>query len=220
MPSPPTPIEESLQALHDVVQAGPGLDRVASHLLPNRAFYFLRHGETQYNRERRFQGSIDVPLNETGVAQARQAARNLSGHKFTRIISSPANRVLKTASFIAEASGAPIHIDADLMEFYVGSFEGQRITAIMKAYGLAKHDSIMSILPDDADKWHELVPRICAAVKRWTDRHAGETLLIAAHGLVFRALTESLIGERPACLHAVPYHFRPNENGWDLNKVE
>ncbi len=192
---------------------------VPGELLPSKAFYFLRHGETQYNLERRFQGTIDVPLNANGVVQAQQAARILAAESFTRIVSSPANRVLKTASFTAEETGAPMHIDTDLMEFNVGSFEGRDIAETKAAHGLDEGDSFMSILPHDAENWHEFVPRICAAVKRWTDRHADETLLIAAHGLVFRALTVSLIGERLASLNAEPYHFQPQREGWIVRRL-
>ena len=134
-------------------------------------------------------------------------------------MSSPANRVLKTASFTAEATGAPMHVDTDLMEFNVGSFEGRGILETKAAHGLGEDDSFMSILPQDADKWHEFVPRICAAVKRWTDRHPDETLLVAAHGLVFRALTVSLIGERLASQNAEPYHFQPQGDGWIVRRV-
>ena len=192
---------------------------VAAELRPSRSFYFLRHGETQYNLERRFQGSIDVPLNDNGVAQAKLAAGVLSGHGFTRIVSSPANRVLKTACFTAEATSAPMHVDSDLMEFNVGSFEGQCIVTTKAKHGIGEDDSFMSILPDDADKWEEFVPRVCASVKRWTDRHADETLLIAAHGLVFRALTVTLTGEVLASQNAEPYLFKTVADGWDVRKL-
>jgi len=188
-------------------------------LLPTRAFYFLRHGQTQLNLERRFQGSIDVPLNENGIAQAREAARILSSHDFSRIISSPASRVTQTASYVAAVSGKQIHIENDLMELNVGSFEGQSISSIMKEHDLGMNDSIISVLPDDADLWHEFVPRVCAAVNRWTDRHAGETLLIAAHGLVFSALCLALNGERQVSRNAVPFHFSPNASGWEIKAI-
>jgi len=192
---------------------------VPEDLLPTRPFYFLRHGETQFNLERKFQGSIDIPLNDTGVAQARAAARVLADHDLTRIVASPANRVLKTASFTSEVTGVPMHIDADLMEFNVGSFEGQCIVTTKKAYGLDEADSFMSILPDDAEKWHEFVPRVCASVRRWTDKYDDENLLIAAHGLVFRALTLSLLGEHLVSQNAEPYHFDPSDGGWQVRRL-
>ena len=193
---------------------------VPTNLLPQRAFYFLRHGETQYNLERRFQGSIDVPLNENGVEQARRAAEILAGKEFTRIVSSPANRVLKTASFTAETSGAPMHVDTDLMEFNVGSFEGRDIVETKRAHGLDENASFMTILPDDAEKWHEFVPRICASVRRWTEKHSDETLLIAAHGLVFRALTVALADQHLVSQNAEPYVFRPTQDGWHIRRID
>lgn len=204
-----------LRGRHDVLDT----PTVPADLLPQRAFYFLRHGETQYNLERRFQGTIDVPLNENGVEQAKRAAEILAGKGFTRIVSSPANRVLKTASFTAEVSGAPMHIDADLMEFNVGSFEGRDIIETKRAHGLDEDASFMTILPHDADNWHEFVPRICASVRRWTDKHSQETLLIAAHGLVFRALTLALADQHLVSQNAEPYFFEPTTNGWSIVRL-
>jgi probable phosphoglycerate mutase len=188
-------------------------------MAPTRGFYFVRHGETAFNRQGRFQGRIDVPLNEAGIKQARAAARTLSGHRFSRIVSSPAQRVLQTASFIAEASNVPVHVDDNLMEFYVGSFEGQYIAEIRTAYGLDERDSLLSILPADAEKWQDFVPRVCAAVKRWTDQYAEEPVLFAAHGLVFRALCEALTGRHASSLNADPCHFRLISNGWDVANI-
>ena len=190
-----------------------------THPLPSRAFYFVRHGETQFNVERRFQGSVDVPLNDNGVQQAKRAARVLSGHSFSRIVASPASRVLTTAGFIAGYDETPIHIEQDLMEFHVGSLEGQCISSTMKLHGIESGASILSILPDDADKWHEFVPRICSAVSRWTDRYADETLLIVSHGLVFRALTEILLGQSKMSKNAVPFEFKPGPAGWTLSEL-
>lgn len=195
------------------------IPKLPAEQLPQRPFFFLRHGETQYNLERRFQGSVDVPLNQTGVNQARRAAELLSGKNFTRIVSSPANRVLKTVSFTAEATGVPIHVDSDLMEFNVGSLEGRDIVETKRAHGLNEHDSFMTILPVDADKWPEFVPRICASVRRWTDKHSDETVLVAAHGLVFRALTIALAGEHLVSQNAEPYFFEPTGSTWRIEKI-
>ena len=184
--------------------------------LPTRAFYFLRHGETQYNAEKRFQGHIDVPLNENGTVQARQAARVLYRQRFSRIITSPARRVLDTVNPVAEACGAEVHVEPDLMEFFVGSLEGKCVASTLAEYGLGLHDSWMQILPDDADRWEEFVPRICAAVAHWTERFANETLLIASHGLVFRALAETLAGVPAMSRNAEPYLFRPSGPDWEI----
>ena len=59
--------------------------------VPKRKFLFLRHGQTDWNLQGRFQGHSDIPLNETGLAQARLAAERLSGQGIELIISSPAH---------------------------------------------------------------------------------------------------------------------------------
>jgi probable phosphoglycerate mutase len=66
-------------------------------MIPPRRFYFLRHGQTDWNREGRYQGTSNVPLNATGIAQARAAAELLARVKVDRIIASPLFRALKTA---------------------------------------------------------------------------------------------------------------------------
>jgi broad specificity phosphatase PhoE len=58
-----------------------------------------------------------------------------------------------------------------------------------------------------------------SAVARWTERHAGETILIASHGLVFRALAESLVGKKLYSRNAEPYYFRPVDDEWVVSAV-
>ena len=60
--------------------------------IPPAPFFFLRHGETDWNRERRLQGNIDVPLNATGLAQAEAAAKRLVGAGVATIVASPLAR--------------------------------------------------------------------------------------------------------------------------------
>jgi len=187
---------------------------------PARAFYFLRHGETPYNREGRFQGRIDVPLNDNGLQQAEEAARLLLRCGISRIVASPAGRVLQTAAAVANLGTATIEIDNDLMEFYVGSFEGKSVEAIRQANGLGDRDSLFSVVPDDADQWHEFVPRVVAAVRRWTEKYANETVLIAAHGLVFRSLALALTGETAVSRNAEPFLFTPNGTSFTIESVK
>lgn len=182
--------------------------------LPPREFIFLRHGETDYNRERRFQGRIDVALNATGRNQAARAAAILAGENISRVVASPARRVLQTVEPLLQVREMPLHVDDDLMEFFVGGFEGRLIAEIHDEHGLGDEGSWMSVLPNDAGSWEEFVSTVMAAVARWTGQHPGETVLIASHGLVFQALSESLLGERLTSRNAEPYRFRPLQSGW------
>ena len=187
--------------------------------LPEREFFFLRHGETEYNREGRFQGRTDVPLNRTGIAQAESAASALAALNISRIVSSPAQRVLQTVQPLLQIDDIPLHREEHLMEFFVGSFEGMLVAEIRREHGLGEWESWQSILPDDADVWHEFVPRVCSAVWRWTERHPDEKILVAAHGLVFRALTEVLVGEQLSSRNAEAHHFEPSRDGWIVSPI-
>lgn len=187
--------------------------------MADRTFLFLRHGETDFNMTRRFQGSIDVPLNANGVAQAQAAAEKLEPAGLTRIVCSPANRVLKTACFVAERTGVPMYVDTDLMELHVGSFEGQDIAAIKKAHGLRENESFLDILPEDAECWDTFSERVCKAVSRWVARYPDELVLVVAHGLVFRALTVHLAGEQLSTANAVPHIFERARDGWRVRPL-
>lgn len=187
--------------------------------LPNREFFFLRHGETEYNRSGRFQGQIDVPLNSVGIEQAHAAVRPLVERQIVRIVSSPAQRVLQTIRPLLAADSIPLHIDNDLMEMSVGSFEGRDIAAVRHEHGLGPGDSWLAVLPDDAEVWDEFSLRVCSAVSRWVRQHSDETVLIASHGLVFHALAEALTGEKIYSSNADPHHFKHDDGEWVIAPV-
>ncbi|WP_194947906.1 histidine phosphatase family protein [Actinomyces trachealis] len=83
-----------------------------------------RHGQTEYNAQARVQGQVDIPLNETGWTQARQAALALAERRPGRIVSSPLERARQTASVLAELTGLPVCTEAGLMERDFGQWEG------------------------------------------------------------------------------------------------
>src|SRR6185437_7371482 len=83
-----------------------------------------RHGETDWNREQRWQGWADPPLNETGRAQARQLAEELRGVPFDAVYSSDLRRAHETALIVAEPHGVPVIADERLREVDVGSWSG------------------------------------------------------------------------------------------------
>lgn len=188
--------------------------------LPEHEFIFLRHGQTEYNRTQRFQGRRDVPLNENGIAQATAVARKLSNRQISRVIASPARRVQQTVEPFLNTGDVPLHVDDDLLEYCVGSFEGRLVADIRSEHGLEETDSVWSVLPDDAEHWPDFVSRTVSAVARWTARHAGETILIASHGLVFRVLAETLTGQETYSGNAEAHHFRPTGEGWVVSSLE
>src|SRR5208337_4271489 len=88
-------------------------------------FWFLRHGETDWNAQGLSQGNVDIPLNPTGLAQARSAAGRLRNRGIATIVSSPLSRARVTAEIVGEALALPPQIDDDLREVRFGVQEGQ-----------------------------------------------------------------------------------------------
>jgi broad specificity phosphatase PhoE len=94
-------------------------------MLPHRAFHFVRHGETEWNRLGRFQGRTDIPLNQRGEAQAAALRPHLNSFGFRSIAASPLVRARPTAEILNADLGLPIHFSDALMEFDVGPFAGK-----------------------------------------------------------------------------------------------
>src|SRR4051794_4070072 len=91
-------------------------------------FWYLRHGETDWNAQGLSQGSIDIPLNPTGLAQARAAGELLRNRRIASIMSSPLSRARVTAEIVGEALGLPVTIEPDLREVSWGVQEGQAMS--------------------------------------------------------------------------------------------
>lgn len=87
--------------------------------------YVARHGETDWNREGRYQGRRDSHLTPTGTAQARALAAALAKERITRVIASPLARCVESARPLAEAHGVVIETDPDLIEIAHGTWEGR-----------------------------------------------------------------------------------------------
>ena len=98
-----------------------------------KEFYVFRHGETELNRQKRWQGSgMDYELNESGRQQAEELAQKLAGKGLEIIFSSPLKRALQTAETVAAALDIPVVVKDDLRECFYGAAEGQLIVDLKK----------------------------------------------------------------------------------------
>lgn len=95
-----------------------------------RLVVLLRHGVTEWNAGRRFQGHADIPLSTEGVAQARAAARALAGYRPARVLTSDLTRAAHTAALLAEAAGVTAEPDPRFREVDVGSWAGLDLDTI------------------------------------------------------------------------------------------
>jgi broad specificity phosphatase PhoE len=95
---------------------------VSALIVPSRSFLCLRHGATDWNRQGRFQGRTDNPLNDTGIAQAHAAAEKLRAVELGHVVSSPLLRAVQTAEIIANVASKTVTLDQGLIELDFGSF--------------------------------------------------------------------------------------------------
>jgi len=140
----------------------------------------VRHGETDWNRELRIQGSTDVPLNDVGIAQARAAGQGLAGSGYAAVYSSPQSRALETARMIAAAIGTPSPVVYDdLRERSFGPAEGMTGPAIAAAFT----DGI----PDQETR-DAVVERALPVLEEIARRHRGEAVIVVTHGAVISSI--------------------------------
>jgi probable phosphoglycerate mutase len=142
--------------------------------------FLARHGETDWNREGRWQGWADPPLNETGREQARQLAEQLRSTPFDAVYSSDLGRAHETALIAAEPHGVPVVADPGLREVDVGSWSGLTRAEIDERFPGRDR-------PDGETRAQHLA-RVLAAVKRIARNHVGGRILIVSHGGTMRAL--------------------------------
>jgi broad specificity phosphatase PhoE len=140
----------------------------------------VRHGETDWNAESRWQGHADVPLNDRGREQARRLAEELAVEKLDAIYASDLARARETAEIVGAATGVEVIADHDLREIDVGSRQGRTWSEI-----------------DDRPDWdgepHEVhAERVLRALRAIAERHPSQRVLVVTHGGSLRRLHEHL----------------------------
>jgi len=199
-------------------------------MLP-RSFYFLRHGETDWNKEGRLQGHVDIPLNETGRNQARLSIPILQKYPIDRIISSPLSRALETAQIVNELLQKPLIIDERLRERHFGLYEGKTGPEIDQW----KAENPGLILPIDpetgltsppgGETYQQLRDRVFQLKNEILTMHQDESILFVAHGgvyqLLFSALAQKAGQQMTKSPNAKPFHFvRNGPLEWELLHLE
>ncbi|HRH88347.1 MAG TPA: histidine phosphatase family protein [Rubrivivax sp.] len=172
-----------------------GID-MASHLRTTE-FIVVRHGETDFNREQRFQGQIDVPLNATGRQQAQRLAEALAGERFDLLLSSDLQRARQTALPLERALAQSALAQPGFREQSFGVLEGLDVPTIK-----ARHPELwLQWLRHDADyalpegeSVRGFHARVLAALRELAAVHAGKTLLLVTHGGVLDMLWRTAQG--------------------------
>ena len=142
-----------------------------------------RHGETDWNRDRRLQGQTDVPLNDAGRAQAAALARELAAEPIDAVYSSDLARAYETARAVAEPHGLAVTPLPALRERSFGTWEGLTDAEILERFPEARGRPW-----GDAETREQLTERVLAAVRGLAERHPGGRVVVVAHGGPINAL--------------------------------
>jgi probable phosphoglycerate mutase len=150
----------------------------------------VRHGQSTWNAEGRWQGRADPPLSALGEQQARQATRLIGA--VDALVASPLERARRTAEIIGEELGVgPVEVDEDLVERAVGPWTGLTFPEIEQGWPGALEQRAW---PEGFEEDDELVARSLRALRDLDARHCGGTVIAVTHGGLLHAL-ERAIGE-------------------------
>ena len=150
--------------------------------------YIIRHGQTELNSRGVLQGRSDHALNETGIAQAREAAEKLRGISFSAVWSSPLVRALQTAQIIAP--GLMPNVDDRLIEMDYGPYEGADLNHLPQEVITFFQDFVHNPAPLGMEPLEAVVRRAGAFMEEYC--HSTENILISTHAIAMKGILEYL----------------------------
>ena len=158
----------------------------------------VRHGQTEWNREERFRGQADVPLNETGLAQAEATGRRVAATwQPAAVYSSPLSRSVETAEAIAGHFGLHVQVHAWLADIHYGDWQGLTPSEVKERW------------PHEYDNWYmhperaripngesleSLQARAMRTVSELVKAHPGETIVLVGHTVINRVILLAMLG--------------------------
>jgi broad specificity phosphatase PhoE len=153
----------------------------------------VRHGETDWNRERRFQGHADTPLNDAGRRQAAELAAILSGDRLDAIYTSPLRRASETAAIIATKLGLEAWELEELREIDVGDWQGLTVDEVQARYPEQLDVAWRSGWPN-GETHDQLSMRVLPALRDLGRRHQGHRVLGVTHAGPIRVALAAATG--------------------------
>ena len=158
----------------------------------------VRHGQTEWNREERFRGRADVPLDATGLAQASATGRRIAAEWQPRAVyASPLSRAMQTAEAIAQPFGLAVQPWPDLIDIDYGEWQG------------LSPDQVKARWPEVLDDWYHALPRShipggetladlnargMAAIRQLAAQHANQTIVLVGHTVINRVILLGVLG--------------------------
>jgi ribonuclease H / adenosylcobalamin/alpha-ribazole phosphatase len=165
----------------------------------------LRHGETPLSPERRFAGTSDVPLTETGLRQAKAAASRLAARGGVElIVTSPLRRTRQTAAEVAAVTGAPVRVEDRIRESDFGKWEGLSFAEASEQWpeAMAAWLADPAVPPPDGESFTDVGRRVGAALDALLAAEPGRCCLIVSHVTPIKELVARAVqAPSPAALY-------------------
>ncbi|MFZ1884097.1 MAG: histidine phosphatase family protein [Rhodoplanes sp.] len=184
-------------------------------MLCRKRFYFLRHGQTDWNAKGLCQGQTDVPLNSTGIRQAHDAKSRLARAPIATICCSPLSRARQTAEIVNGAVGCPLVILDKLKEIYFAAAEGKPLLSHSYDVLLRNAES------HGGEPFSDFVSRVVAGINRAL-AYPGPVLIVA-HGGVFCAIQTHVRVDRDGDMtNCVPVRLEPvdgEDSAWRVSPI-
>ncbi len=158
--------------------------------------YFVRHGETSWNKSKIYQGSTDIPLNSTGLQQAKLVSSYFKDISIDDIFTSPLKRASVTAEIIAKPHCISVKENRNLMEMNFGQWEGKCLSEINNDWpGMIEE---MYINPDkvkipDSESFQDVQKRTMRFINDLLDKSLQKTYVIVSHGAAIRTMLCGLL---------------------------
>lgn len=166
----------------------------------------VRHGETDWNLEGRYQGQSDVPMNDRGRRQSADLVPDLKAYQPSIIYSSDLKRAGETAGILSQELGVPVIFDPRLREVHLGSWEGMLFPEIQARYSellVLRRQNPDSVGAPGGETLTQVRMRVLAAIEEIKSRHQNECVAVISHGL-------------PLAILQAWHHGRSISEVWDL----
>lgn len=157
--------------------------------------WITRHGQTDLNKEQLMQGLTDIPLNATGIVQAKRAHKTLEGIHFDAVYASPLQRAIQTASLMAGIPEKDVKVDSRIIEVNFGDYEGKKYTRL--GFKMTSYWLLPEVLPNpkSVESIDSMVKRSQSFLKE-IEKKEYENVLIVCHGGIIRTLCGYLEDKR------------------------
>ena len=156
----------------------------------------IRHGQTDWNKDGKFQGQSDVALSEEGVRQAEELARNFPVESVDAVYSSDLKRAYRTAELIARKFGCEVQTKQTLRELNFGDWEGLSYAEIVNGWpdamkNFLRHPDVLEV--PHGETFQQLRERAMNTVQEIVAQHEGDTVVLTAHGGILRTILTAVL---------------------------